>query len=48
MRAAFSRGALTFTKVRALTRVAIAASEEGPGLRGLRRDRRRVAPVPKT
>ncbi len=29
IRAAFSRGALTFTKVRALTRVATAASEEG-------------------
>ena len=29
IRAAFSRGALTFTKVRALTRVANAASEEG-------------------
>jgi hypothetical protein len=29
IRAAFARGALTFTKVRALTRVATAASEEG-------------------
>ena len=29
IRAAFARGALTFTKVRALTRVATASSEEG-------------------